>query len=301
MSELDLDHELIYYHDFFNESYDQHSDDPPPQGHPSYFSREGVEHIQSILLDTLQRPEDYPEHLSCSLTPIDKNSIHLFAQSTIARKLIHLPEIDGRTQVGIFAKKEIAQGAVFLWRSDLGVRWRGVDLDLDFKLASSPSTSESMNRRPLCQVMTSPEVLYTQREETERSSEVLVGLEIAQGASELQRSGPGTLVNFSWCHTESMDAQMSPYHILPPHDLGHANCHFASVVDPRASVNRGEFRLCSAIIVDRPILAGEQLLAFTGAGSSLRAVNIRRGLSKLLSLLTPALVLAPWLRVFASL
>ena len=287
ISERDLKQHLVMYEqDREDDEEDDEEDDDQGDApaHPSPPSE-----LIEQLTETLLSPEDYSERLICPLTSIEVSAIHRFEHHTVAKLLPGLPEIEGRTQVGIFATRPLSPGAVFLWRSDLGVRWRSASSHLqESTLSTAPSLSEEMNRRPLCQVP-GPKTHHDLR------------LSAAQGASERQRSGPGTLINFSWCHTDSVDAQSSPYRILPPHDLGPANCHFASVIDPRASRARGEFRLCSAIVVDRPIEVGAQLLAFTGQGSSLRAVYFRRALSALLTLITPALVLAPWLRLAMSL
>ena len=306
IDDRDLNQQLICYHHEIkdhdhdsDDSLDDSLDDSPSNNSDGsdpaspVITDEVNEQLMNQLTETLVYPENYPERLIRPLTPIEEDAIHHFDQDAIAKLLPNLPEIEGRPQLGLFAQRAIPKGAVFLWRSDLGVRWRGMSLNSEQMLISAPSLSEEMNRRPLCRV-----TLSSLDQATEHTREVV--LEAAQGASELQRSGPATLINFSWCHTSSVDAQSSPYRILPPHDLGSFNCHFASVIDPRASSERGEFRLCSAIVIDRPIIEGEQLLAFTGEGSSLRAVQTRRMLSGSLSLIAPALALAPWLRLFMS-
>ena len=107
-----------------------------------------------------------------------------------------------------------------------------------------------------------------------------------------------------------MTAQESMYRVLPPHDLGQANSHFSTVYLPEkyqkkieltAQKDKAKYKFplafSSAIKTHRPIKKGKQVLAYSGQGSSLQAAIIRRSIVLAMVLLTPALIIYPWLRL----
>ena len=226
-----------------------------------------TEHSQDVR-SILTKPTQYEDRLSTELQPCDRQKVLSLEEFAECRVLAHLPEINGRLQVGLFATQEIPKDAIFLWRSDIAI--------ISQNSIALLGLSERINQRPL----------------TRGGHAVAL-----QSGGKTLRSNPITLINFAWCHTDSVDAQSSPYRLLPPHDLGDANCHFASVhTKLQANLN-----LCSAIISHKSIPIGTQLLAFSGSGRNGWVVFARRFLSKSISLVTPALMLWPWLRLYQSL
>lgn len=226
-------------------------------------STEDSQDVRSILT----KPTHHKDRLSTVLQPCDQQKVLSLEEFAECRVLAHLPEINGRLQVGLFATQEIPKDAIFLWRSDIAI--------ISQKSTALLGLSERINQRPLT-----------------RGGHIAL-----QSGGKTLRSNPITLINFAWCHTDSVDAQSSPYRLLPPHDLGDANCHFASVhTKIEANLN-----LCSAIISHKSIPIGTQLLAFSGSGRNGWVVFARRFISKSLSLVTPALMLWPWLRLYQSL
>lgn len=230
--------------------------------------------------EVLRAPLKYEKYLSTSLTSLDRFSMSTFEERAEVRTLPYLPSISGRPQLGIFSKQAIPAGTAFLWRSDLGI---------------CPASS-TLPRQKLFDEVT----LFNRR-----ALLSIDGVEVFQGAGPRQASNPGTLINFSWCHTESTPAETSPYRLLPPHDLGPPNCYFCTVIASEIHSDKSTVlaeqavsgQLCSAIVTYREIPAGQQLLAFTGHGASLRSVMIRRLISRTLELLSPALLILPWLRL----
>ena len=225
---------------------------------------EDSKYIRSLLT----KPQQYLGRLSTQLRPTDSLSFLQLEDYAECRVLAHLPEINGRLQVGLFATQPIPAQAIFLWKSDVAL--------VSKRTQNLFGATEQINQRPLT---------------------VDQKVNAIQSGGPILRSNPITLINFSWCHTDSVDAQSSPYLILPPHDLGTANCHFASV---QTQVTE-ELNLCSAIISHKSIYPGEQLLAYSGSGHNAMVISIRRLLSKTLALITPALIIWPWLKLYQSL
>ena len=220
--------------------------------------------------------------LSASLTSLHHHQHLAIDQYLELRVLPYLPMISDRPQVGLFAKQKIPRGAVFLWRSDYGL--------LLGDLSELPM-AERMNRRPLAEFCVSGSYAT-----------------LLQSGGTRLRSNAVTLANFSWCHTESVSAEHSPYRLLPPHDLGAPNCHFLSIsCDPRLngesdkSPNQLHPSLHSALMVYHELQPNDQLLIFSGEGQNFISVGLRRLLSKVLDLITPALIIAPWLLLWTQL
>ena len=163
---------------------------------------------------------------------------------------------------------KIPKDCVFIWRSDF-LLWPN---DGQLTLPSS----EQINKRPLGQVR---------------------GGQVIQSGGALMRSNPISLINFSWCHTESVDLSMSPYRLLPPNDLGQANVHFSTIHYPL----KEDIGLSSAVITYRDIEPGDQLLAFSGSGKNMWVITTRRTLSSLMDYLTPALMMTPVIRLIVRL
>lgn len=223
---------------------------------------------EHMLKSALTEPKQHKEQLSTELKSYHQQQLLKLEDFAECRVLPNLPMINGRLQVGLFATQEIPQNSIFLWQSDIAILLRN-NQDL-------LGVSERINQRPLAR---------------DRSALIL------QSGGLTLRSNPITLINFAWCHTDSIDTQSSPYRILPPNDLGQANCHFASV---NFQINKA-ISLCSAIVNHETIRVGEQLLAYSGSGHNARVVWLRRLLSKSLDWLSPALVVWPWLRLYQSL
>jgi hypothetical protein len=216
----------------------------------------------------LRTPDQFQEYLSSTLQKIDHSQIGRLEDYLEMRVLPHLPYISDRPQVGLFAIKPLPRGLVFLWQSDLMI----------YRLDECEHipVHEQINKRPLGSID---------------------GVQVSQSGGGMLRSNPITLINFSWCHTESVDASQSPYRLLPPNDLGPSNCHFISV---QKTLN-DELGLSSAVMTHRDLQVGEQLLAYSGRGRNAWAVACRRLISNTMTLLTPALIIAPLIRLFVVL
>ncbi len=241
---------------------------------------------EEIARSLISDPHLYSEQLSAPVRLIAQSRTLMISDYLEARVLPALPYLNDRPQLGLFAKRAIPAGRALVWRSDYGVCRSGERSDLP--------QAERVNLRPLAS---------------------LEGIEVFQSGGLSIRSNPITLANFSWCHTESIRAAQSPYRLLPPHDLGPPNSHFASVVLTVAEDESSGGRhndssgppwgdqpvgLSSALITYRPIAAGDQLLAYSGEGANALIISVRRLTSRLLELLTPALIIAPWLRLFTK-
>ena len=226
------------------------------------------EHVDHELRHLLNSPHSFDDQLSSSLIEEDQYTIERLDEYLELRILPNLPYISNRPQVGLFAIKTIPKDIVFIWKSD--VLLQRTD-------QSSPlPISEQINKRPLGQVE---------------------GGQVIQSGGLLMRSNPITLINFSWCHTESVDMSMSPYRLLPPNDLGKANVHFGTIRYPVSD----EIGLSSAVITFQEIQSGDQLLAYSGSGRNIWVITCRRALSTLVNHITPALVITPLIRLVVRL
>ena len=230
-----------------------------------------TEEDQAHIKHLLSHPHLATESLISDPVLLTDHNVVSWKDALEIRTLPYLSPLNGRPQLGLFARYEIAPQSLFLWQSDLGLIQRG---ELEQKTELDELIAD-LNRRPIL-----------------RTSHY----EIFQGAGVRQRSNPLVLVNFSWCNTEGTPSSESVYRLLPPHDLGQDNCHFATVLKPQQTAAKQDMSICSGLITHRTIFPGQQLLAFTGKGSSLRAVTIRRSISALLTLARPAIIIAPWLR-----
>ena len=232
----------------------------------------------NLINDPIINAEDEGS-LSSPLSQLGQGEVFLIEDYLEVRTLPLLPLISGRQQLGLFATRPIPIGAHFIWRSDYAVVYGNLD---------QLPVSEKINRRPLAK-------FSSQTSETT----------LIQSGGDLLRSNPITLANFSWCHTESVSASESSYRILPPNDLGKPNCHFKTIAmnsGPQATQGRPTSGLSpslhSALVTFRALNSGDQLLIFSGEGKNLISVSARRLISSLLDLMTPALIIAPWLLLY---
>jgi hypothetical protein len=227
-------------------------------------SEKDIDSITSLL----RTPHQFQDYLSSTLQKVDPSQIGRLEDYLEMRVLPNLPYLSDRPQVGLFAIKPLSRGLVFLWQSDLMI----------YRLDECEHipVHEQINKRPLGSID---------------------GVQVSQSGGGMLRSNPITLINFSWCHTESVDASQSPYRLLPPNDLGPSNCHFISV---QKTLN-DELGLSSAVMTHRDLQVGEQLLAYSGRGRNAWTVACRRLISNTMTLLTPALMIVPLVRLFVAL
>ena len=186
-----------------------------------------------------------------------------FEDNVEVSTLPYLPLVNDRSQLGLFARAPLKKGSVLVWDSDIGVA-RSDERDI-------LDLTAHMNRRTLFQAE---------------------GFDFFQGGSEIQRSNPALLGNFFWCHTESTSAERRSHLVMPPHYLGAPNCVYIT------TLKGGQ--LCSGLMTFAHIKAGEQLLMFTGNGRNLFAVQTRLVLSYGISLLFPATLCLPLIKLYLA-
>ena len=176
--------------------------------------------------------------------------------------LPNLPYIDHREQVGLFAIKPIPTKTIFYWDSDIGIA-KTDERDL-------LQSDVVMNRRTLT---------------------TIEGFDFFQGGSKTQRSGPAVLANFFWCHTHSTGIAENKHILMLPNFLGSPNSIYITTKNK-------DKKLCSALMIVGEIQEGDQLLMFTGSEDNLVAIKYRLSISFLIKVLTPAILIIPFLKLY---
>lgn len=207
-------------------------------------------HIHAIL-DTFRRLATQGK---LALEPSIKLSDYLEAST-----LPHLPQIENRDQLGLFALRTIPAQRIFLWESDLGVARSSARFRLP--------TPVKMNRRTLCSQH---------------------GLDLFQGGGRDQRSNASILANFYWCHSESTPQKNGRFLIFPPHFLGTPNCEYVTTLNAQGVP-------CSGLKTLRSIEKNEQILMYTGSTQSMLTIQLRISIGWFIHIIAPAGSLLPWI------
>ena len=76
---------------------------------------------RQLAEEILEAPHHYTQYLTGDLKEPNQDDILDIGEYLEAQILPHLPFLSDRPQLGIFAKKDIPKGAIFLWKSDFAL------------------------------------------------------------------------------------------------------------------------------------------------------------------------------------